>query len=130
MRPLVAVAFHTDDLPSTPQRDRRLPAGLWVEAPAALLSLGADLDLAADVEVVAYIRRIGRWLLWRVGPAVDGDARYMAIDADRLDRQYTFRLYADGNGHGVGPDGTDHDRFRSWKESLRDDTGTGAGVVR
>ena len=121
MRPLVTYSFHTAELPPTPQRDRRMPAVLWAEAPPELLGLGDDLDLAPDVEVVAYIRRIGRWLLWRVGPATGGDARYMAIDADRLGRQCTFRLYADGHGHGVGPDAIDHDRFRSWKESLRDD---------
>ena len=29
----------------------------------------------------------------------------------------------DGSGHGLGPDGNDHIRFRLWKESLRDDRG-------
>ena len=48
------------------------------------------------------------------------DARYMAIDADDLTRSYTFRLFADGHGDGIGADGTTHARFRTWKESLRD----------
>ena len=29
-------------------------------------------------------------------------------------------LFADGTGEGIGPDGTRHRRFRSWKEALRD----------
>jgi hypothetical protein len=44
----------------------------------------------------------------------------MAIDAGDLTRQYTFRLFADGTGAGAGPDGVTYQRFRSWKESLRD----------
>jgi hypothetical protein len=35
-------------------------------------------------------------------------------------RQFTFRLFPDGSGEGVGPDGALHRRFRSWKEALRD----------
>ena len=106
----------TDDLPATPTRDRTIPASAWREAPPALLQLGADLGHAqAD-----YKRRIGPWLLWRAGPATKGDARYMAVKADRLDEQYTFRLFEDGTGEGVGPDGVAHTSFRQWKESLRD----------
>jgi hypothetical protein len=44
----------------------------------------------------------------------------MAIDADDLARQCTFRIYPDGSGEGVGPDGLVHTRFRAWKEALRD----------
>ena len=84
----------------------------WV----ALLTLGDDIDQP----LVAYKRRIGRWLLWRAGPAVKADARYMAIDADNLTRHCTFRLFADGHGEGRGPDGARYERFRSWKEALRD----------
>ncbi len=115
-RPLVTEAFHTADLPPLPQRDRRLPASLWVEAPNELRDLGADLGY----EVVAYKRRIGRWLLWRAGPAVGATARYAAVDANDLGRMVTFELDAEGVGHGVGPDNFTHTRFRSWKESLRD----------
>lgn len=115
-RPLVTDPFHTADLPPLPQRDRRLPASLWVEAPEPLRALGADLGH----EVVAYKRRIGRWLLWRAGPAVGAAARYGALDGEDLGRMFTFDLDADGNGHGVGPDGATHLRFRAWKESLRD----------
>jgi hypothetical protein len=115
-RPLVTTDHHTVDLPPTPQRDRTIPAARWVEAPDALKSLGADIG----VPQVDYKRRIGRWLLWRAGPAVKADARYMAIDADDLDRQCTFRIYPDGSGEGVGPDGVVHTRFRAWKEALRD----------
>jgi hypothetical protein len=108
--------WHTDELPATPQRDFLIPAERWVEAPAALRALGADLG----IDLVAYKRRINGFLLWRAGPAVDADARYMAIDADDLSRQYVFRLFADGTGEGAGPDGVTHTRFRSWKEALRD----------
>ncbi len=83
-----------------------------------LLTLGDDIDQP----LVAYKRRIGRWLLWRAGPAVKADARYMAIDADDLTRHCTFRLFADGHGEGTGPDGARYERFRSWKEALRDST--------
>jgi hypothetical protein len=115
-------ALSTAELPDTPVRDRTIPATAWREAPAELLALGADLGH----ERVDYKRRIGPspsgavWLLWRAGPATGGDARYMALRADRLDEQYTFRLFPDGSGSGVGPDGRTYDRFRTWKESLRD----------
>ena len=100
-RPIDTTPVHTVDLPPTPQRDRNIPATAWVEAPAELLALGDDIDQP----LVAYKRRIGRWLLWRAGPAVKADARYMAIDADDLTRQCTFRLFPDGHGEGHGPDG-------------------------
>jgi hypothetical protein len=45
----------------------------------------------------------------------------MAIAADDLSRRFTFRLHPDGRGSGGGPDGRTHERFRTWKESLRDD---------
>ncbi|HLF40832.1 MAG TPA: hypothetical protein VI854_05075 [Acidimicrobiia bacterium] len=115
-RPLVETDHHTEDLPATPQRDRTIPAGRWVEAPAELKSLGEDIG----APVVAYKRRIGRWLLWRAGPAAKADARYMALASDDLADQYTFRLFPDGTGEGIGPDGVRHTRFRSWKEALRD----------
>jgi hypothetical protein len=115
-RPLVTTDHHTADLPLTPQRDRTIPATRWVEAPGELKSLGADFGVAQ----VAYKRRIGRWLLWRAGPAVKADARYMAIDVDDLGRRYTFRIFPDGSGRGEGPDGVLHTRFRAWKEALRD----------
>ena len=115
-RPIDTTPVHTVDLPATPQRDRNIPARAWVEAPVALLTLGDDIDQP----LVAYKRRIGRWLLWRAGPAVKADARYMAIDAHDLTRHCTFRLFADGHGEGSGPDGGRYERFRSWKEALRD----------
>jgi hypothetical protein len=65
-RPIDPTLVHTVDLPATPQRDRNIPARAWVEAPVALLTLGDDIDQP----LVAYKRRIGRWLLWRAGPAV------------------------------------------------------------
>jgi hypothetical protein len=117
-RPAVTDDVHTADLPALPQRDYLIPATRWPEAPAALLSLGADIG----VDLVAYKRRIGRYLLWRAGPAVKANSRYMALAADDLSRQYTFRLFPDGSGSGVGPDGVEHARFRTWKEALRDDS--------
>ncbi len=108
--------IHTEELPDTPTRDRTIVATAWVEAPPELLALGADLGH----QRVGYLRRIHRWLLWRAGPASGGDARYMAIAADDLDERYVLRLFADGTAEGAGPSGSNHTRFRSWKEDLRD----------
>jgi hypothetical protein len=44
----------------------------------------------------------------------------MAVAHDDLDDRWTFRLYPDGRGEGTGPDGVVHERFRTWKEALRD----------
>lgn len=115
-RPFDPTPVHTADLPATPVRDRNIPASAWIEAPPALLHLGDDLPPPPP----AYKRRIGRWLLWRAGPARRADARYLAVDHDDLERVVTFRLHPDGSGEGVGPTGTHHTRFRSWKEDLRD----------
>ncbi len=115
-RPPVERDYSTEELPPTPQRDFLIPATRWVESPRAVVELGADLGIT----LVAYKRRIGEFLLWRAGPAAGADARYAAVDARDLDRIYTFRLFADGTGEGTGPDGTEHHRFRAWKESLRD----------
>ena len=112
--------WHTEELPPTPQRDFLIPAERWVEAPDDLRRLGADLGY----DLVAYKRRIGRYLLWRAGPAVHADARYMAVAADDLAERWTFRLTPDGTGTGEGPDGRVHARFRTWKEALRDAGGT------
>jgi hypothetical protein len=115
-RPTDATSLHTEDLPATPQRDRNIPARAWVEAPDTLRRLGDDIGgPEAD-----YKRRIGRWLLWRAGPATHADARYLAVAADDLATQFSFRLYPDGTGDGVGPSGARHQRFRTWKEDLRD----------
>jgi hypothetical protein len=113
-RPPVAVDYHTEDLPPLPQRDYLIPAERWVEAPRELRELGADIGIS----LVAYKRRLGRYLLWRAGPASRADARYMAIAADDLAERYTFRLRPDGTGEGVGADGRTHERFRTWKEAL------------
>jgi hypothetical protein len=115
-RPIDPTPVHTDDLPPTPTRDRNIPATAWVEAPAELLAAGDDIGAPA----ATYKRRIGRWLLWRAGPARRAHARYVAIDADDLTISFEFRLFPDGTGDGAGPGGTRHDRFRAWKEDLRD----------
>jgi hypothetical protein len=115
-RPPTERDWHTDELPATPQRDFLIPAERWVEAPGELRELGRDLG----IELVAYKRRIKGFLLWRAGPAAGADARYMAVAADEIGRRYVFRLFADGTGEGVGPDGVRHTRFRTWKEALRD----------
>jgi len=107
--------FHTEDLPPTPQRDRAIEAPAWIEAPTELLDLGTDLGGA----VARYLRRIGPWLLWRAGPPRGADSRYWVAHVDDLDRQFTFALFPDGTGSGVGPSET-HTRFRAWKEDLRD----------
>lgn len=115
-RPIDPTPVHTADLPPTPTRDRNIPASAWIEAPPSLRDLGNDLGLPEGL----YKRRIGRWLLWRAGPARGAHARYLAVDADDLARSHTFTLEPDGAGHGVGPSGAEHERFRAWKEDLRD----------
>ena len=117
-RPTDDTPVHTADLPPTPIRDRNIPATAWIEAPASLLALGADLP---DAPVAEYKRRIGPWILWRAGPAKHGDARYWAAH-DTTGAEFTLRLFPDGRAEGAGPSGTTHDRFRSWKEDLRDAT--------
>lgn len=117
-RPPIEHDVHTDDLPPLPQRDSRIPAQRWIEAPGAIRRLGDDLDAEPG-----YLRRIGRYLLWRAGPATGADARYGAVAADDLDEVWTFRLHPDGTGEGLGPDGARHARFRTWKEALRDASG-------
>lgn len=116
-RPWDATPRHTADLPATPLRDRAVPASAWLEAPESLLMLGEDLPGNPEGD---YKRRIGPWLLWRAGPASRGHALYWAALADELTTSYTFRLYPDGTGEGVGPSGNRHTRFRTWKEDLRD----------
>jgi len=127
-RPDDHTPVHTADLPPTPLRDRAIPATAWVEAPAALLHLGDDLP---ERPVASYKRRIGPWLLWRAGPATKADARYWAARANDVGDRHTFALRPDGTGHGVGPSGAEHSRFRTWKEDLRDApaSGTGRGSV-
>jgi hypothetical protein len=115
-RPPIDRKFHTHELPATPQREYLIPATHWVEAPNEVLHLGDDLG----VNLVAYLRRIHGYLLWRAGPAVHADARYMAINADDFGDRWTFRLFPDGTGEGAAPGGTTHTRFRTWKEALRD----------
>ena len=116
-RPWDDTPVHTADLPPTPIRDRNIPATAWVEAPAALLTVGDDLE---GRPVAAYKRRIGRWLLWRAGPANHDHARYLALDPDAPEVRPVFRLFPDGTGEGTGPAGEPHARFRTWKEALRD----------
>jgi len=120
-RPVDPTPVHTVDLPPTPIRDRNIPASAWVEAPDVLLRSGDDIPGPdGRVPEAMYKRRIGRWLLWRSGPAKGGNSRYVAIDSDDLDRSHEFRLLPDGTGDGVGPSGARHARFRTWKEDLRD----------
>lgn len=113
-RPVDRTPINTDELPPTPVRDRNIPAGAWRQAPDELLTLG---DSFSGGEAM-YKRRLGPWLLWRSGPASRGHACYLAIDGDDLTRQFTFRLHPDGVGHGIGPSGASHDRFRAWKQDL------------
>ena len=115
-RPINDTPVHTTDLPDLPIATYNIPASAWVEAPQALLDAGADIGQPD----IMYKRRIGPWLLWRAGPARKADARYVAIHCDDLTRIHTFRIYPDGGGDGVGPSGTDHVRFRTWKEELNE----------
>jgi hypothetical protein len=112
-RPFVSDTYETAKLPATPTRDFLIPATGWTQAPPELLHLGDDLG-----EPVEYKRRIGDFLLWRAGPAV-GEAEYLAILADDPTIQHRFRL-SGKTGIGYGPAGDRHERFRTWKEALRD----------
>ena len=84
-RPDDDTPVHTADLPDTPTRDRNIVAHAWVEAPAELLGLGDDLPHRAPGR---YKRRIGTWLLWRVGPGqwwrcpVHGRRSHRSVAAD------------------------------------------------
>lgn len=111
-RPFRHDPVDTDDLPATPTRDHRIPATAWRGAPDALLALGSTDEPAY------FLRRIGDFLLWRAGPPV-GEATYVAIDATDVERRYRFELHG-RTGEGLGPDAVVHERFRTWKESLRD----------
>lgn len=114
-RPVDDTPVHTEDLPPTPVRDRNIPITAWVEAPPEALRLGEDIEQP----LTTYKRRIGPWLLWRAGPASKGDARYLAVRAEDLSDQHTFRIFPDGSGDGTGPSGERHSRFRSWKKDLQ-----------
>jgi hypothetical protein len=120
-RPLIDHTVHTHELPALPQRESRIIASQWIEAPYEIKTLGDDIQAEPG-----YLRRIGRYLLWRAGPAVRARARYAAVDSTDLNRIWTFALDADGNGEGLGPDRIIHSRFRTWKESLRDDSDVGS----
>ena len=91
---------------------------LWFESNFLSSLLREIQDLGH--ELVAYKRRIGPWLLWRAGPASGGDARYWAALATDTAHAFTLRLFPDGRAQGSGPSGAVHDRFRAWKEDLRD----------
>ncbi len=116
-RPTDDTPVHTADLPPTPIRDRNIPATAWLEAPDGLLTLGDDLP---DRPVAKYKRRVGPWILWRAGPATKAHARYWAAHEGDLSEAFTIHLRPDGSAEGVGPSGTVHRRFRTWKEDLRD----------
>lgn len=114
-RPFDHTPIDTDDLPATPTRDRNISATAWKQAPASLLTLGADLGI--DPDAIAYKRRFGTWLLWRAGPA-RGPANYLAINSTDVEQSYPFTLGGGDPDHGVGPSGASHTRFRDWKEDL------------
>ena len=114
-RPFDHTPVDTGDLPATPTRDRNIGATAWRQAPERLLTLGDDLEVGE----AAYKRQLHGWFLWRAGPA-RGPARYMAIAMDDLDRSVEFELFGDKSGHGIGPSGAAHERFRTWKEDIRD----------
>lgn len=115
-RPIDTTPVHTEDLPPLPTATYNIPAEAWVEAPAELLNAGSDIDQTD----ILYKRRLGVWLLWRAGPASKANSRYVAVHSGDLSRIHSFRLFPDKTGSGVGPSGTTHERFRTWKEELNE----------
>jgi hypothetical protein len=116
-RPFDRTPIHTEDLPATPTREYSIPGAAWIEAPSSLLALA---EARRDGIEARYLRRIGPWLLWRVGPARGEHADYWAALADDLSVVSTLHLLPDGSADGTGPSGDHHTRFRTWKEDLRD----------
>src|SRR5680860_1749522 len=84
-RPPIDHDVRTADLPANPQREQMIPAGRWVEAPPEVRALGADLGY----DLVSYIRRIGRFLVWRAGPAT---VSYTHLRAHETDSYLVCRL--------------------------------------
>ena len=115
-RPFDYTPVTTDQLPATPTRDRNIAASAWVEAPAGLRQLGVGLEGSPEA---AFKRRLHGWLLWRAGPT-RGPCRYLALDPENLDAGLVFELDGEGGARGEGPDGVTYERFRTWKEALRD----------
>ncbi|MDG1197466.1 MAG: hypothetical protein GWP30_00345 [Actinobacteria bacterium] len=115
-RPFDYTPVSLTDLPETPTRDRNIAASAWDQAPNILKTLGESLDGKPEA---VFKRRIHGWLLWRAGPTL-GPCRYLALDPSDHDRFYIFDLDGNKNDSGQGPDRLRHTRFRSWKESLRD----------
>ena len=113
-RPIDPTPVHTADLPPTPIRDRNIPATAWIEAPDELLHLGDDIDQP----LVTYKRRIGRWLLWRAGPASRSRRPLPGPRRRRPGPPVLVPAVRRRPGEGVGPSGTRHTRFRAWKEDL------------
>ena len=117
-RPIDDTPVHTADLPPTPMRDRNIPATAWVEAPPSSWPLGDDLP---GRPVATYKRRIGRWLLWRAGPATGADARYLvrSTPADDLGPTTTIPAFPGRPGDGIGPSGqSPRSGSGAWKERL------------
>lgn len=126
-RPVDRTIRDTTDLPQGPSRDRTIPASAWRQAPPELLELSSRFggpngpgDHGPAGTEAAFLRRIGPWLLWRAGPPRGGEACLWAARSQDLTDRYSFRLFPDGTGDGVGPSGRRHQRFRTWKEDLRD----------
>jgi hypothetical protein len=119
-RPFDFTPISLAELPDTPTRDRNIAASAWVEAPQVLLTLGQGLDGTPEA---AFKRRLHGWLLWRAGPT-RGPCRYLALEPGAESgtgaEHYVFELNGEGGATGHGPDGVLHDRFRAWKEALRD----------
>jgi hypothetical protein len=82
--------------------------------------LGGDCSKRYRMTPIRRSTWLGSWLFWRAGPATKANSRYVAIHEADLTRIHTFRLFPDGTGSGDGPAGTEHQRFRTWKEELNE----------
>ncbi len=117
-RPDDDTPVHTADLPATPLRDRAIPATAWVEAPAALLGPRRRPARPAGGQLQAAHRPLA---------AVAGRPRHQGrrplLGGPRRRPHRRPHLHPPPRRHrrrAPAPPAQVHQRFRTWKEDLRD----------
>ena len=109
--------WHTDELPA--HAAARLPH------PGRTLGRGAGRRCASSaptsaIDLVAYKRRIGRYLLWRAGPGACAPMRATWRSPPTTSPSVDVPAHARRHRCRRGPTADVHARFRTWKEALRD----------